>query len=178
VPPKNLFVEFNRTLKTDKPIIAAVNGHAFAGGFRIAQMADLVVSADHATYAISEPKVGRGAPWAAPLAWIVGPRVALELLTTAQPLSAQRMFGLGFVNQVVPYGDLLQAAEAMARAIADNAPLSVRAGKRMVYDSASLGWEDGLDHADELWEHVYLSEDGQEGPRAFREKRKPIWSGR
>ena len=52
VPPKNLFVEFNRTLKTDKPIIAAVNGHAFAGGFRIAQMADLVVSADHATYAI------------------------------------------------------------------------------------------------------------------------------
>jgi enoyl-CoA hydratase/carnithine racemase len=178
VPPKNLFVEFNRTLKTDKPIIAAVNGHAFAGGFRIAQMADLVVSADHATYAISEPKVGRGAPWAAPLAWIVGPRVALELLTTAQPLSAQRMFELGFVNQVVPYGDLLQAAEAMARAIADNAPLSVRAGKRMVYDSASLGWEEGLDHADELWEHVYLSEDGQEGPRAFREKRKPIWSGR
>ena len=83
VPPKNLFIEFNRTLKTDKPIIAAVNGHAFAGGFRIAQMADLVVSADHATYAITEPKVGRGAPWASPLAWIVGPRIALELLTTA-----------------------------------------------------------------------------------------------
>src|SRR5436190_1885639 len=58
VPPKNIFVDFNRDLETDKPIIAAVNGHAFAGGFRIAQMADLVVSADHATYAISEPKVG------------------------------------------------------------------------------------------------------------------------
>jgi enoyl-CoA hydratase/carnithine racemase len=178
VPPTDLFVEFNRTLKTDKPIIAAVNGHAFAGGFRIAQMADLVVSAAHATYAISEPKVGRGAPWASPLAWIIGPRIALELLTTAQPLSAQRMYDLGFVNRVVPFDDLLQEAESMARAIADNAPLSVRAGKRMVYDSASLGWEQGLDHADELWEHVYLSEDGQEGPRAFREKRTPVWSGR
>jgi enoyl-CoA hydratase/carnithine racemase len=178
IPPKNLFVEFNRTLKTDKPIIAAVNGHAFAGGFRIAQMVDLVVSADHATYAITEPKVGRGAPWASPLAWLVGPRIALELLTTAQPLSAQRMYDLGFVNRVVPYGDLLQEADSMARAIADNAPLSVRAGKRMVYDSASLGWEEGLDHADALWEHVYLSDDGQEGPRAFREKRKPVWAGR
>jgi enoyl-CoA hydratase/carnithine racemase len=178
IPPKNLFVEFNRTLKTDKPIIAAVNGHAFAGGFRIAQMVDLVVSADHATYAITEPKVGRGAPWASPLAWLVGPRIALELLTTAQPLSAQRMYDLGFVNRMVPYGDLLQEADSMARAIADNAPLSVRAGKRMVYDSASLGWEEGLDHADALWEHVYLSDDGQEGPRAFREKRKPVWAGR
>jgi enoyl-CoA hydratase/carnithine racemase len=178
VPPKNLIVSFNRTLKTDKPIIAAVNGHAFAGGFRIAQEADLVVSSDHATYAISEPKVGRGAPWASPLAWIVGPRIALELLTTAQPLSAERMYHLGFVNRVVPYAELNTAAEEMARAIADNAPLSVRAGKRMVYESASLGWEEGLDRADELWEHVYLSEDCLEGPRAFREKRRPVWQGR
>jgi len=178
VPPKNLFIEFNRTLKTDKPIIAAVNGHAFAGGFRIAQMVDLVVSSDHATYAISEPKVGRGAPWAAPLAWIVGPRIALELLTTAQPLSAQRMYDLGFVNRVVPYDQLLDEAERMARAIADNAPLSVRAGKKMVYQAADLGFEAGLDAADDLWEHVYLSDDGQEGPRAFREKRAPVWQGR
>ena len=178
VPPKNLFIEFNRTLKTDKPIIAAVNGHAFAGGFRIAQMVDLVVSSDHATYAISEPKVGRGAPWAAPLAWIVGPRIALELLTTAQPLSAQRMYDLGFVNRVVPYDQLLDEAERMARAIADNAPLSVRAGKKMVYQAADLGFEEGLDAADDLWEHVYLSDDGQEGPRAFREKRAPVWQGR
>ena len=179
VPPKNLFVEFNRDLVTDKPIIAAVNGHAFAGGFRIAQMADLVVSADHATYAISEPKVGRGAPWAAPLAWIVGPRIALELLTTAQPLSAQRMYDLGFVNKVVRYDELRQATEEMARAIAANAPLSVRAGKRMVYQLADdVAGERALEVADELWEHVYLSEDGQEGPRAFREKRKPVWTGR
>ncbi len=180
IPPKDLFVEYNRStsLVTDKPIIAAVNGHAFAGGFRIAQMVDLVVSSDHATYAISEPKVGRGAPWASPLPWIVGPRVALELLCTAQPLSAQRMYDVGFVNKVVPYADLMDESMKMARAIADNAPLSVRAGKKMVYQSADLGWEEGLDRADELWEPVYLSEDGLEGPRAFAEKRKPVWQGR
>jgi enoyl-CoA hydratase/carnithine racemase len=177
VPPKNIIVYFNRTLVTDKPIIAAVNGPAFAGGFQLTQMVDLVVAADHATFAITEPKVGRGAPWASPLAWIVGPRIALELLTTAQPISAQRAHEVGLVNRVVPYDRLLEEAEAMARAIVENAPLSVRAGKRMVYQSASLGWEEGLDAADELWEHVYLSEDGQEGPRAFREKRKPVWTG-
>jgi enoyl-CoA hydratase/carnithine racemase len=178
VPPKNIMVYFNRTLVTEKPIIAAVNGLAFAGGFQLAQMVDLVVAADHAQFAITEPRVGRGAPWASPLAWIVGPRIALELLTTAQPISAQRAHEVGFVNRVVPYDRLLEEAEAMARSIADNAPLSVRAGKRMVYESASLGWEEGLDAADDLWEPVYLSEDGQEGPRAFREKRKPVWQAR
>lgn len=178
IPPRDLFLDFTRDVETDKPIIAAVNGHAFAGGFRIAQMVDLVISADHSTYAISEPKVGRGAPWASPLAWIVGPRIALELLTTAQPLSAQRMYDLGFVNRIVPFDELLQEAEAMARSIADNAPLSVRAGKKMVYESADLAIQEGFDRADELWEHVYLSEDGQEGPQAFREKRKPVWQGR
>ncbi|MBI5104121.1 MAG: enoyl-CoA hydratase/isomerase family protein [Solirubrobacterales bacterium] len=178
IPPRDLFLDFVRDLDTDKPTIAAVNGHAFAGGFRIAQMVDLVVSADHATYAISEPKVGRGAPWASPLGWIVGPRIALELLTTAQPLSAQRMYDLGFVNRVVPYDQLVDEADKLARAIADNAPLSVRAGKKMVYQSADLGIQEGFDRAVELWEHVYLSEDGQEGPRAFREKRRPVWKGR
>jgi enoyl-CoA hydratase/carnithine racemase len=176
VPPKNILVYLQRTLKVDKPIIAAVNGLAYAGGFQIAQMVDLVIAAEHAQFAITEARVGRGAPWAAPLPWIIGPRVAMELLTTAQPISAQRAYEVGFVNRVVPAGKLLEEAENMARAIADNAPLSVRAGKNMVYQSASLGWEKGLDAADELWEHVYLSEDGQEGPRAFREKRKPIWT--
>lgn len=178
VPAKDNFVHFNRDLDTDKPIIAAINGHAFAGGFQIAQMVDLVVCAEHATFAISELKVGRGAPWAAPLAWIVGPRIALELLTTAEPISAQRMYDLGFVNRVVPYDRLLDEAERLARAIVENAPLTVRAGKRMVYRFAGLDWQADLDAADALWEHVYLSDDAQEGPLAFKEKRKPVWRGR
>jgi enoyl-CoA hydratase/carnithine racemase len=178
IPPKDILVYFNRSLVTRKPIIAAVNGLAYAGGFQLAQMVDLVVAADHATFAITEARVGRGSPWAAPLPWIIGPRVALELLTTAQPITAQRAYEIGFVNRVVPGDQLLAETEKMARAIADNAPLSVRAAKELVYASASMGWHDGLDEGDRIYEKVYLSEDGQEGPRAFKEKRRPVWQGR
>ena len=177
VPPKDLFPEFGRTVKTDKPTIAAVNGHAFAGGFRIAQMVDLVISSDHATYAISEPKVGRGAPWAAPLAWIVGPRIALELLCTAQPLSAARMYDLGFVNRVVPRDQLLDEAENMARAVAANAPLSVRAGKKMVYRSADLGFEAGLDGRGRVV-GARVPEQGRAGRPCARSARNASPSGR
>ena len=176
-PPRDLFVYFNRSLTTDKPIIAAVNGIAYAGGFLLAQMCDLVISADHATFAITEAKVGRGAPWAAPLAWMIGPRVAMELLTTGLPMSAQRAYEVGFVNKVVPAEHLLEEAGKLARSIADNAPLSVRAGKRMVYASASLGYHDMFEEAHRIYEPAYLSEDGLEGPRAFKEKRKPVWKG-
>jgi enoyl-CoA hydratase/carnithine racemase len=178
IPPKDILVYFNRTLVTHKPIIAAVNGLAYAGGFQLAQMVDLVVAAEHATFAVTEARVGRGAPWAAPLPWIIGPRVALELLTTAQPITAQRAYEIGFVNRVVPGDQLLAETEKMARAIADNAPLSVRAAKELIYASASLGWHDALDEGDRIYEKVYLSEDGQEGPRAFKEKRRPVWQGR
>lgn len=177
IPPKDILVYFNRSLVTHKPIIAAVNGLAYAGGFQLAQMVDLVVAADHATFAITEARVGRGSPWAAPLPWIIGPRVALELLATAQPITAQRAYEIGFVNRVVPADQLLAETEKMARAIADNAPLSVRAAKELVYASASMGWHDGLDEGDRIYEKVYLSEDGQEGPRAFKEKRRPVWQG-
>lgn len=178
IPPKDHMVYLQRTLKVDKPIIAAVNGLAYAGGFLLAQQVDLCIAADHAKFAITEAKVGRGSPWAAPLAWLIGPRMAMELLMTAEPISAQRAYEIGLVNKVVPYEELRDAALAMARTIADNAPLSVRAAKALVFASADLGWEEGLDEGDRIYEPVYLSEDGQEGPRAFREKRKPVWKGR
>lgn len=178
IPPRDLLVYFNRSLQTDKPIIAAVNGIAYAGGFLLAQMCDLVICADHATFAITEAKVGRGSPWAAPLAWMVGPRLAMELLTTALPISAQRAYEAGFVNKVVPFNQLRTEAEKMARTIADNAPLTVRAGKRLVYASASMGYHDMFEEAHRIYEAAYLSEDGLEGPRAFKEKRNPVWKGR
>src|SRR6185369_3922014 len=82
VPPPDFLPIFGRNVSVDKPTIAAVNGVAFAGGFLLAQMCDLCVAAEHARFAITEPKVGRGAPWAMPLPWLVPPRVALELLLT------------------------------------------------------------------------------------------------
>lgn len=178
VPPPDYVPYLGRSVRTDKPVVAAVNGVAFAGGFLLAQMADLVVAADHARFAVTEARVGRGSPWAAPLPWIVGPRAAMEIMLTGEPIDARRAYELGFVNRVVPAAELRSEAQALAATIAANAPLSVRAAKSLVYLSAEHRWEAALDAADELYEPVYLSEDAQEGPRAFKEKRTPVWRGR
>ena len=178
IPPKDFMVYLQRTIDVKKPVIAAVNGYAFAGGFLLAQQVDLCIASDNAKFGVTEVKVGRGSPWAAPLAWIIGPRLAMEILLTGQPITAQRAYEIGFVNKVVPLEELRAEAEKMARGIAEMAPLSVEAAKEMIYASADRGWEEGLDHADEIYEKVYLSEDGQEGPKAFAEKRKPVWKGR
>ena len=178
VPPPDFLPYLQRSVKTDKPVIAAVNGVAFAGGFLLAQMCDLVIAADHAQFGITEARVGRGSPWAAPLPWLIGPRAAMEIMVVAKPITAQRAYELGLVNQIVPLADLRDAAREMAGAIAANAPLSVRAAKSLVYLAAEYGWSEALERADELYEPVYLSEDAQEGPRAFAEKRAPQWQGR
>lgn len=178
VPPPDFIPYWNRTVHTDKPVIVAVNGHAFAGGFLLTQMCDLCIAADTATFAITEAKRGRGAPWAGPLPWLVPPRIAMELLITAEPISAARAYDVGLVNKVVPLSELQAEARRVAEIIANNAPLSVRAGKRMVYAVAKKAWDEALEIGEALFEPVYLSEDAQEGPRAFKEKRSPHWTGK
>lgn len=177
VPPPDFIPYLGRTVHVDKPVIAAVNGIAYGGGFLLAQMCDLCIAADHARFAITEARWGRGAPWAAPLPWMIPPRVAMELLLTAEPIDARRAYDIGLVNKVVPFKDLREVTHAIARTIASNAPLSVRAGKAMVYAAAELGWKAAIDRGEELYESAYLSNDAQEGPRAFREGRAPRWSG-
>jgi enoyl-CoA hydratase/carnithine racemase len=178
IPPRDFVVHLGRTLQVDKPVIAAVNGVAYAGGFLLAQQVDLVIAAEHARFAVTEAKVGRGSPWAAPLPWLIPPRVAMEILLTGEPISAQRAYELGLVNKVVPAADLRTEAKKLAATIVANAPLSVRAAKATVYASAEMGWTAALDAADGIYESVYLSADAQEGPRAFAEKRKPVWQGK
>ena len=178
VPPPDFLPQLGRNLHTDKPVIAAVQGPAYAGGFALAQMCDLCVAADDARFAITEAKWSRGAPWAAPLPWLIPPRVALELMATAEPLSAERAYARGLVYRIVPRARLREEAQALAAVIANNAPLSVRAAKRMVYAVAGMDLASALDEGDRIWQPVYESEDAQEGPRAFREKRAPVWSGR
>ena len=178
VPPPDFLPIFGRNVEVEKPTIAAVNGVAFAGGFLLAQMCDLCIAADHARFGITEAKVGRGAPWAMPLPWLVPPRVALELLLTGDPINATRAFEVGLVNRVVPGDQLHDAVQGLAETIAANAPLSVRAAKQMVYRAAVGRSEDEFAIADAIWEPVYRSEDAQEGPRAFGERRPPQWKGR
>jgi enoyl-CoA hydratase/carnithine racemase len=174
IPPD----DFIPDLETHKPVIAAVNGVALGGGFFLAQCADLVIAASHATFGITEARHGRGAPWAAPLPLMIPPRVVMELLLTAQPITAFRAQNIGLVNYVVPSGELHTASRDLANLIAANAPLSIAAGKAMVRDILGDVFGDARQRANEIWAPVYLSEDAQEGPRAFREKRLPRWQGR
>ncbi|HEY8357465.1 MAG TPA: enoyl-CoA hydratase-related protein [Ramlibacter sp.] len=178
VPPREFLPILGDTIHVSKPVIAAVNGIAYAGGWLLAQMCDLCIAADHAVFGITEAKVGRGMPWAASLVRMLPQRVVMELLLTAQPLSAQRTYELGYVNAVVPLPQLRERALEMARTIAANAPLTVKAARELVYLSGEMGRSAGLRAAQHLFESVYLSEDAQEGPRAFAEKRAPRWSGR
>jgi enoyl-CoA hydratase/carnithine racemase len=178
VPPPDFIPYLNRTVHVGKPVIAAVNGIAYGGGFLLAQMCDLVLAAEHARFGITEARVGRGAPWAAPLPWLIPPRVAMEILLTAEPVDARRAYEVGLVNRVVPAESLRAEAQALGERIAANAPLSVAAGKSLVYAAAERGWSEALQEGDRIYESVYLSEDAQEGPRAFREKRRPEWKGR
>lgn len=178
VPPPDFVPQLGRNIEVDKPTIAAVNGAALAGGFLLAQTCDLAVAADHARFAISEAKVGRGAPWAAPLPWMIPPRVAMQVLLTGDPISAERAREVGLVNEVVPAAELVPTVQRLAERIAANAPLSVRAAKRTVRLVAELPLTAAYAEAERIWEPVYLSEDAQEGPAAFRDKRPPRWKGR
>jgi enoyl-CoA hydratase/carnithine racemase len=178
VPPPDFLPQFGRNIEVAKPTIAAVNGVAFAGGFLLAQNCDLVVAADTAKFAVTEVKVGRGSPWAAPLSWLVPPRVAMEILLTGDALTAQRAYEVGLVNRVVPAADLETETQALAERIVANAPLSVLACKATVRLCAEHSMTAAFAEADRIWEPVYLSDDAQEGPAAFRDKRVPAWQGR
>jgi enoyl-CoA hydratase/carnithine racemase len=178
VPPPDFLPQFGRNIDVAKPTIAAVNGVAYAGGFLLAQNCDLCVAAENATFAVTEVKVGRGSPWAVPLPWLIAPRVAMEMLLTGDPISAARGCELGLVNRVVPPADLRSAAQDLAERIAANAPLSVLAAKRTVYLSARDRFAEEFAEAERMWAPVYCSADAQEGPAAFRDKRRPVWTGR
>ena len=177
LPPDFLPILGNN-LRVTKPVIAAVNGIAYAGGWLFAQMCDLCVASETARFAITEAKVGRGMTWAPPLIHMIPQRVLLELLMTGNPISAQRAYEIGFVNHVVPPDAVMPKAIELARSILDNAPLTVAAAKEMVYLSSEMGLTAALRVAHQLFEPVLSSEDAQEGPAAFREKRKPSWKGR
>lgn len=168
-----------RMRKVRVPIIAAMTGHFAAGGFMLSLNSDLRVGLAGTSGGITEVKRGRGSPWAMPLLWQIPQPVVMEMVLTGELQSIERLHALGFVNHVEPTVEaLLSRARSIAETIRDNAPLSVAAGKESILRTMDLGCEAGLERAKRIYEHVYASEDAQEGPRAFAEKRAPVWNGR
>jgi enoyl-CoA hydratase/crotonobetainyl-CoA hydratase len=159
-----------------KPLIAAVNGHALAGGFEVVMLCDLIVSVDSARFGIPEVKRGLFAagggvrlPARIPLA------VAMEMGLTGDPIDAARAKELGLINQVVPAAELRDAALALAARVSANGPLAVQATKQLMLDEIGNGNPSLLG---ELQKKVFTSEDAKEGATAFAQKRAPEWKGR
>jgi enoyl-CoA hydratase len=163
-----------------KPIIAAVNGSALAGGLEIMLSCDLVVAADHATFGIPEAKRGliAGAGGLIRLPKRLPMAVALELAMTGDPIDAERAYALGLVNRVVPAEGLLAEALALAERIAANAPLAVRYSKDVMKRAFEVPESEGWGINAEAVRVVFSSADAMEGPVAFAEKRAPNWQGK
>lgn|GEM_PF-566149 len=161
IPPIDYVPQFGRNIEVAKPTIAAVNGAAFAGGFLLAQTCDLCIASTSATFAISEVRVGRGSPWAAPLPLMIPRRVAMEIVLTGAPMTAQHAHEIGFVNQLAEPDQLHTRAADLARTIVANAPLSILAGKQTMALTAEYPLRDAFDRAEMIWAPVYSSRDAQ-----------------
>lgn len=163
----------------DKPLIAAIEGNALGGGLEIALACDLVVATESSRLGL--PEVKRGLVAAAGgvlrLPRRIPQAVALELIMTGEPLTAAQAKEWGLVNRVAPDGEALVVARELAAAINANAPLAVRAAKRIVVESADWTLDEGFDRQAAHTDPVRSSADAAEGARAFVEKRTPVWSG-
>lgn len=160
-----------------KPVIAAVNGFAHGGGFEEALSCDVIIAADHANFRLPEPL--RGFLPGSGMFWLprsIPYKKAMGILLTAKAVSAQEAYELGFVNEVVPLKDLMGTATRWANEILELAPLAVKSLKHFV----ALGMEMPIRGALQLNSSAWVdnTEDAKEGPRAFVEKRKPVWQGR
>jgi enoyl-CoA hydratase/carnithine racemase len=162
-----------------KPLIAAVNGVALAGGLEIVLSCDLVVAAEHAAFGIPEVKRGLVAAGGGllRLQHRIPYSIALELALTGETIDAHRALELGFVNRVVPADQVVPTALALAEKICENAPLAVRTSKRIMKESVGLTEDEGWDLNSRLIVPIFTSADAMEGASAFAEKRAPNWTG-
>ncbi len=162
-----------------KPIIAAINGRALGGGTELLQATDIRIAAEHATFALPEPRVGivpgagsmvrltRQLPWAH----------AMKILLGGEPVTANEAMAMGLVSEVVPLAKLQARAQYYADNICQRAPLALQAIKRTALETHTLPWADAFAYEMDQAGAVMMSQDAREGPRAFKEKRRPEFKG-
>ena len=162
------------------PIIAAINGHAYAGGLETALACDFLYASSAARFALTEVSIGimPGGGGTQNLPRAVGERRAKEIILTAKPFTAQQAAEWGLVNRICEPGELMGAALETARAIAGNAPLSVRQAKKSIHFGLQMELKTSYRFEVEAYNHLIETEDRYEGIRAFNEKRKPVFKGK
>lgn len=174
------FGGITRGLEIWKPIIAAVNGYALAGGLELALACDIRIASDNAQFGCSEVRRGfhhcDGGTVRLPL--IVGLGNALKLQLTGESIDADEALRIGLVSEVTTLPDLIPTAERYARTIASNSPLGVRSAKESMLRNLGHALEDALRFENILFSSLTQTEDYKEGPAAFAEKRPPVWKGR
>lgn len=165
--------------RCQKPIVAAMTGSLMAGGMMLSLNCDLRVGLKGSKVGITEVKIGRGSPWAAPALSMIPQPILMEIVLTGDVMPIERLHEYGFTNYLEETPDAVrERAIGLAKRIASGAPLSVVAAKASVRATMDLGCTRGLEEGKRLHEAVYASQDAIEGPRAFAEKRAPVWQGR
>jgi enoyl-CoA hydratase len=172
--------QYWRLLDCPLPVIAAINGHAFAGGLEMALACDFAYAVPEARFALTEVTLGimPGAGGTQLLPRAVGERRAKEIILTGRPFSAQEALDWGIVNRLSPRAELLAEAMKTAATICGNAPLSIRQAKKAIHHGLQIDLKNGLMFEIEAYNRLVGTEDRSEGIRAFNEKRKPVFKGR
>lgn len=175
VPPTTM-----RGFQLWKPMIAAINGITFGGGFEIALSCDIRVASENAIFGVPEVKLGIIPGWGGTvrLPQMLPWAIASEMLFTGKPITAQDALKWGLVNKVVPQAELMDAARAYAAAICENGPLAVRGAKQVMQASRQLGMNEALALESQIEDTLLATHDFEEGSAAFLGKRKPNFTGK
>jgi len=162
-----------------KPLIAAVEGYALAGGCELALACDIIIASEEAKFGLPEPKRGlvAAAGGVMRLPRRIPYHIAMEIALTGDHFAASRLYELGLVNHVTPVGEALATAVELAKRIAANAPLALAATKRVIVESADWNRDEMFTRQGEIINPVFASKDAMEGAASFAEKRAPRWRG-